>query len=49
MTNHDKVVEAIKEFNWGNYGLDHMEDLPADDWAHALADEVIAAIVKPEQ
>lgn len=39
-----KAFEAIKGFAWWNYGLDKVSETRSDDWAHALADEVAAAV-----
>ena len=39
-----KAFEAIKGFAWWNYGLDGVDQAESDEWAHALADEVAAAI-----
>lgn len=39
-----KAFETIKGFAWWNYGLDEVSAAKADDWAHALADEVAAAV-----
>ena len=36
-----RMVETIVGFNWGNYGSDDLECLTSDDWAQALADELL--------
>ena len=36
-----RMVERITGFDWGNYGLDDLECLESDDWAQALADELM--------
>ena len=36
-----RMVETIVGFDWGNYGLDDLESLTSDDWAQALADELL--------
>lgn len=49
MTARDKVVEAIKEFNWGYFSLDEvalgLADYPEyQKWPDALADAVLKAL-----
>jgi len=49
VTARDKVVEAIKAFNWGNYSLDEvalgLADYPEyQQWPDALADAVLTAL-----
>jgi hypothetical protein len=49
MSAREKIIEAIKGFNWGNYSLDEVEMGLADypdlqDWVPALADRICAAI-----
>lgn len=49
MSAKEKIIEAIREFNWGRYSQDQIEmglaDYPdAQDWVEALADAVCAAI-----
>lgn len=44
MTDRDKVLEAVKGFRWWNYGLDNVSEAQSDDWAHALADEIVVAL-----
>lgn len=44
MSARDKVVATIKGFSWHNYRLDEVGEAASDDWAHALADDVMAAL-----
>lgn len=49
VTAKEKITEAIREFNWGNYSLDEVEMGLADypdqqDWVSALADAIGAAL-----
>lgn len=39
---YESIVQSIKEFNWGNYGMDIVDisiqdDLEAQEWIPALA------------
>lgn len=48
-TAREKVVEALKTFNWGNYSLDEvalgLADYPEyQQWVPALADHVLASL-----
>lgn len=41
----DSVIQSIKEFSWGNFGLDEieigiLEDPEAQEWIEALADNI---------
>ena len=40
--------KAIKKFPWDDYGLDAVGQAQSDEWAHALADAVVGAIVKAD-
>lgn len=49
MSTRNKVIEAIKDFPWGNYSLDEvalgLADYPEyQEWPAALADAVLAAL-----
>lgn len=48
MSDYLKSVAAgvIKRFDWENYGLDEVGQTEYDDWAEALAEEVVDAVVK---
>lgn len=39
------AFDTIKGFAWWNYGLDSVGDAQSDEWAHALADEVVEVVV----
>ncbi len=43
------VADTLKRFDWDNYGLDEVGQLEYDDWAKALAAEVVEAIGKAER
>ena len=42
----DEIVKTIIEFDWGNYGLDAMEELPSSDWAYALAVKIAEKLME---
>lgn len=43
MDDRDTIIARIKAFDWWNYGLDNAAAAASDDWAIALADEILAA------
>ncbi len=36
----EELTAIIRDFDWGNFGLDEIEDIDSDDWAVALAREI---------
>jgi hypothetical protein len=42
MPDLDKMVAAIKEFDWSDYGLDDVAEVESDEWCYALAAHIYA-------
>lgn len=40
MPNLDAIVNAIKAFDWSDYGLHEVEEAPSDEWVYALAQKI---------
>lgn len=40
MPDLDAIVNAIKAFDWSDYGLDNLGEVESDDWAYALAQKI---------
>jgi hypothetical protein len=47
VTARDKVIEAIKQFRFWNYGMDDVDPKsPYAEWVPDLADEILAALAE---
>jgi len=39
------AFDAIKGFAWWNYGMDEVGQTKSDEWAEALAESVVVAVL----
>ena len=42
------IFNAVKDFNWANYGMDEIEFVESDEWARDLATAIAVAIDEKE-
>lgn len=40
MPDLDAIVNALRNFDWSNYGLDAVEAVESDEWIYAAAQEI---------